>query len=66
MLVTHGAHPVPAVVGVLAALLAHTLAARPACRAPVDDDAQLRLAATARPRCLLFVVGPHGAASPQP
>lgn len=65
MLVTHAAHPVPAVVGVLAALLAHTLAARPARRAPVDDDAQLHLAAATRPR-RLFLISPHGAAPPQP
>lgn len=65
MLVTYAAHPVPAVVGVLPALLAHTLAARPARRAPVDDDAQLRLAAATRPRRLL-IVSPHRAAPPQP
>lgn len=65
VLVTHAAHPVPAAVGVLAALLAHTLAARPARRASVDDDAQLRLAAATRSRRLL-VVSPYCSAPPQP
>lgn len=65
VLVTHAAHPVPPVVGVLAALLAHTLAARPARRPPVDDDAQFRLAAATRPRRIL-IVSPHRAAPPQP